>query len=184
MLMERERAIEVLGSSFCVLKLRRHFGSIFVPHAPIAIDARLPVASLLEFRWERPDGSWSIALGALPVCRAGVILGLRDAEEGFRGIAAAIDRGSHEIFREFLVGLMARNGADYGIPLFAGLPSHTLNRRPDLLPARVVKEAYGAWLEWADGLALPRWNGPGRAVRSRLFDLYFTASYGEQSGVA
>lgn len=138
-----------------------------------------------------------MALALLTIGPSGVVVGLRDGDDRFYGIAAGIMRERVAAFSEFLESLLSRNGAEYHVPLFASLPSETVNRRPDLLPAASVKRAYSAWLTWAEALgarpsehlaqalASHRQRGPAdplptRASPRELFDRYFDGTYVEQ----
>lgn len=192
-----QRALDRLLAAFRLERLSRHWGVIFTPDVPIPIDAALPLTPFLDLYWDQSDAPWTMALALLTIGPSGVVVGLRDGDDRFYGIAAGIMRERVAAFSEFLESLLSRNGAEYHVPLFASLPSRTVNRRPDLLPAASVKSAYGSWLTWAEALGArppehlahtrtshlrrgPADPPPTCASPRELFDRYFDGTYVEQ----
>lgn len=192
-----QNALDRFMAAFRLEKLSRPWGVIFTPDHPIPIDVALPLTPLLDLYWDQSDAPWTMALAILTIGGSGVVVGLRDGDDRFYGIAAGIMRERVAASSEFLESLLSRNGAEYHVALFASLPSRTVNHRPDLLPAASVKGAYSSWLTWAEALgaqpsehlaqalAAHRRRGPADPLPTRespreLFDRYFDGTYVEQ----
>jgi hypothetical protein len=62
-------------------------------------------------------------------------------------VIAGLKPPSSAITRVFFEDLLAENGAPYGVWVFGGLPSLTINHRPDLLDAEVFKRSYWRWMQ-------------------------------------
>lgn len=72
-------------------------------------------------------------------------------------VVAALDPLCSETTCAFLRGLLADNGESYGVELFGGLPSRTINHRSDLISATVVKQSYWDYMQFVSAKDASRW---------------------------
>ena len=101
----------------------------------------------LEFQWDGlgPTSSWALISLINPGgSRSFACWRTEDATEV---VIAALEPLSPTIASTFLRDLLAGNGESYSVWLFGGVPSRTVNHRPDLTSGLTVKECYHEWME-------------------------------------
>jgi hypothetical protein len=64
-------------------------------------------------------------------------------------VIAALEPLCPVITGAFLSDLVPKNGSSYGVWMFGGLPTLTVNHRPDLIATTVVRECYWEWMRSA-----------------------------------
>lgn len=178
---------EELENSFTICKVTAPEGRVLIPREAICVRdvlwnyacsegdqeqiecegveeficARWNLDGILLFEW---DGfgpiTWSLGLGTFEI-RTGrrYICMFGEEECGGTEIVAALEptRGA-ALFRRFFKDLLSDNGESYGYPIFNSLPTRTRNRRPDLLPTNVIRDAYMNWMAWSQLSGRQTWS--------------------------
>lgn len=85
-------------------------------------------------------------------------------------IAALEPKGSSALLGAFLTNLLVQNGQTYGIELFGGLPTRTLNYCPELIQPEVLVQGFWDWMTWAETKGWGDWIGLRDTVIGLLAD--------------
>ena len=126
------------------------------------IGDRWSLRNILDFEW---DGlgpiTWYLGLHTFEIGTGREYVCMWGEEErgGPTAVAALEPTGDTALFQAFLKDLLADNGESYRYPLFNSLPTMTRNRRPDLLPTSVVRDAYTNWMRWSQLHGSQNWSG-------------------------
>ncbi len=131
--------------------------------------------SLLTFRW----GTYVRSIDFLDVGGSEVFVCFDSDEDAYRVTAALDPKDEPSITQELVQSYFKDNGRSYGVELFGCLPNEMLNRRPDLLPAAIVKEACWNWLLWAEREEGTAWVN----LRDSVVSWFEAPEGGEHSGL-
>lgn len=188
-----------LETAFRIPRLELPWGKVFVPEAPLRLESVSGAYPFVRFEWHESQGQRSAALNLRPIGRAGMLVCLETEESAPHAIAAAVVRQHRQLFSRFFLDFVARNGGDYGVPLFSRLPALTVNHRPDFLPAEAIHDGYRKWIEWAETVGSSPWHEIEADVATKLgrprygrhvgtppalFHVYFRLSYVEVEAYA
>jgi hypothetical protein len=168
--MNLERVTHRLAALTNRLRLETSTGNIFVPESPIdlqeEVGALLPVDTdaedvsarewltdnghyqrLLGMEWafKAPSIAWYTEVGLLDLgSGAAFVVFTPDEDTGPTQVIARLQTGDRPaLICSFLEDLLAGNGADYQVELFAGMPTSIRIARPELVDAEALKR--GLW---------------------------------------
>lgn len=169
--MKWEKLARDLESGFTVTTLQVPGGRVLVAHEPFNLELALaaieetedeerlaedigasdvlrdkwPLQPFVSFDW---SDVWGMSIELLDIGTPRLYVCLNQEAEGpaWRVIAALEPKDSPEVFSAFFKSLIESNGTAYRVEMFGSLPTSTVNSRPELVPARAVKESYRAWM--------------------------------------
>lgn len=112
---------------------------------------------LLSFYWGGwGPMSWVAGLEVLQLERSAYLC-LWDERESYRALARLERWNDRPLLSQAVRELLRANGQRQGVAVFGSLPSETTNKRPDLIPTAVLKQAYFDWLQWQEAQQGTAW---------------------------
>ncbi len=126
--------------------------------------------SLLSFSW---DGFGPMSSGAgLVLVGAGKRRHLCAWDEisSYRALAAVEPWDEPGAVATVVADYVACNGRKYGDWIFGSLPTEVTNRRPDLLPTPVVRQALFDFMQWSERAEAGAWGALAAEVYGKIVE--------------